>query len=132
LWVLLGRHQVASLVATAVDFGVMAAMVQLLHLRPDLATFVGAACGGITNFQLGRRWIFEAEHEGAAPQALRYAVVSGASAGWNALGVHGLHHRLGMNYLAARVLVAVAVSFLWNFSMQRYFVFRHPSSEPHR
>lgn len=133
LWVLLGRHQLASLIATAADFGVMVATVELFHLWPAAATFVGAACGGITNFQLGRHWIFEAHHEGAAPQALRYAVVSLASAGWNALGEYGLHHRLGVHYLAARVVVAVAVSFLWNFPMQRTFVFRHQhaSSEPH-
>jgi putative flippase GtrA len=133
LWVLLGRHQVASLIATAADFGVMVAIVELFHLYPAAATFVGATAGGITNFQLGRHWIFEAQHEGAAPQALRYAIVSFASAAWNALGEYGLHHRLGVNYLAARVVVAVAVSFLWNFPMQRFFVFRHQhaASEPH-
>jgi putative flippase GtrA len=50
-------------------------------------------------------------------------VVAGASAGWNALGEHLMHDVVGMEYVLARVLVAIAVSLLWNFPMQRRFVF---------
>ena len=126
LLALLGRHQLASLVSTAVDFGVMVLFVELLGRSPVLGTLAGATCGALTNFQLGRHWIFEAEHEGAAPQALRYAVVSASSAGLNALGEYAAHDLLGVHYLAARALVAIAVSFAWNFPMHRHFVFRRP------
>ncbi len=128
LWTVLGRHQIASIISTAVDFATMILAVELLGRSAVGATFFGATCGAITNFQLGRHWIFEARHEGAAPQAARYAIVSGASAGLNALGEYGAHDVLGLNYLAARALVAVAVSLLWNFPMQRYFVFRQSQS----
>jgi putative flippase GtrA len=123
---LLGRHQLASILSTAVDFGVMVLVVELLGRSPVVGTLAGAACGAITNFQLGRRWIFDAQHEGAAPQALRYSVVSGGSAALNALGEYLAHDVLGIYYLAARALVAVTVSFAWNFPMQRHFVFRRP------
>jgi putative flippase GtrA len=121
---LLGRHQVASIISTAVDFGTMVLAVELLRLSPVLGTGLGATAGAITNFQLGRRWIFEAHGDAVTGQAVRYAMVSGASAGWNALGEWGLHDGLGVHYLAARAVVAVLVSFVWNFPMQRYFVFR--------
>jgi putative flippase GtrA len=126
LLALLGRHQIASILSTAVDFGVMVLVVELLGRSAVVGTLAGATCGALTNFQLGRHWIFEARHEGAAPQALRYAVVSGGSAALNALGEYLAHDVLGIYYLAARALVAVAVSFAWNFPMQRYFVFRRP------
>lgn len=121
---MLGRHQIASIISTAVDFGTMILAVELLGRSAVVATLAGALCGAITNFQLGRHWTFEARHEGAATQAVRYAIISGASAGLNALGEYGAHNVLGLNYLAARGIVAVAVSLLWNFPMQRYFVFR--------
>jgi putative flippase GtrA len=124
LLTLLGRHQIASLVSTAVDFGLMVLAVELLHLPAAIATLLGATCGAITNFQLGRHWIFEARHEGAGSQAVRYALVSGASAGLNALGEYAAHDVLGLQYLAARAIVAVAVSLFWNFPMHRHFVFR--------
>ncbi len=127
---MLGRHQLASIVSTAVDFGVMVLVVEVLKRSPVFGTLVGATCGAVTNFQLGRHWTFEARHEGAAPQALRYAGVSGASAAWNALGEYVAHNLLGVPYLLARAIVAVAVSFGWNFPMQRYFVFRDGNERP--
>lgn len=128
LLALLGRHQIAALISTAVDFAIMVLAVELAGLRPFLATLIGAASGGFTNFQLGRRWIFRAEGESAAPQAVRYVLVSAASAGLNGLGVYVAHDVAGIPYLAARAIVAVAVSLLWNFPMHRHFVFRRPAS----
>jgi len=128
---LFGRHNIASIITTAVDFGVMTLCVELFHLTAVVATLVGATCGAVTNFQLGRRWIYDARHGHVGHQALRYVLVSASSAGLNALGEYGLHGRLGVQYILARAVVAVTVSMLWNFPMQRYFVFRSPS-KPHR
>ena len=121
----LGRHQIASVVSTAVDFGTMVLAVELLAVSPVTGTVAGASLGAVTNFQLGRHFTFGARHEHAGVQAVRYAIVSAASAAWNALGEHVLHNVLGVQYFWARTLVAVAVSLLWNFPLQRYFVFRH-------
>jgi putative flippase GtrA len=120
----LGRHQIASLISTVVDFGTMVLLVELLHRSAVLGTMAGATFGALTNFELGRHWTFRADKAHVAPQALRYALVSAASAALNALGEYGLHDRLGVQYFAARAVVAVAVSLLWNFPLQRHFVFR--------
>lgn len=121
-----GRHQVAALISTAVDFAVMVLCVSGLGAAPSIGTAIGATAGGVTNFMLGRHWTFEAGEGAAAPQALRYAFVSGASRGWNTLGEWVLSERIGVQYVLARLVVALAVSVLWNFPMQRYFVFRDP------
>ncbi len=121
----LGRHQIASIVSTAVDFGTMVLAVELLGLSPVTGTMAGATFGAVTNFQLGRHFTFGARRDHAGHQALRYALVSAASAGLNALGEHGLHGVLGVQYFWARTVVAVAVSLFWNFPLQRHFVFRH-------
>ncbi len=126
-WKTLGRHQVGSIVATFVDFGLMTLLVVLGVCGATPATAFGASLGAVTNFTLGRTWIFAAQSGAAAPQALRYALVSGASAGLNAFGEHISHDRLGMQFLLARALVAVVVSLVWNFPLQRAFVFRSTS-----
>jgi len=119
---LLGRHQMASVVATALDFGTMTVLVELGVLSPAFATLAGAMFGAVVNFLLGRR-IFRATSRSATPQAFRYAMVSTASAAFNATGVYVLHQHLGAQYLLARVCVSVVVSILWNFPLQRHFVF---------
>jgi putative flippase GtrA len=120
----LGRHQIGALVATAVDFGTMIFCVERLGLSAVFATAVGATLGAVTNFSLGRSWIFRRHSGRLEAQAARYALVSAGSAGWNSLGEHVVHDLAHVQYVVARVLVAVAVSLLWNFPMHRRFVFR--------
>lgn len=117
------KHQVSSLVATAIDFGTMTALVELHLTTPVAATILGASLGAVTNFTLGRRWTFGATHEHPASQAVRYAVVSGGSALLNALGEYFVHDRLGGQYLVARAVVSLFVSLAWNYPLQRRFVF---------
>lgn len=129
LWTTLGRHQLGAVAATAIDFAAMIAVVERLGFSPVAGTVVGASLGAITNFLLGRVWVFRRHSGHWAGQGWRYAVVAGASAGWNALGEHLVHDVAGMQYVLARVLVAIVVSLLWNFPMQRRFVFREGRAE---
>ncbi len=122
----LGKHQVAAFVATAVDFVVMIALVELAGASPVLATVAGATCGAITNFSLGRTAVFAATHDRVHAQAVRYALVSATSLGLNALGVYVLAVMFSAHYVAARVVTSLLVSVAWNFPLQRHFVFRRP------
>jgi putative flippase GtrA len=118
------RHQAGAIASTLVDFTVMIACVSLARLPPAAGTAIGAACGGVTNFFLGRRWIFQKKDEGAHHQAARYALVSATSLILNTLGEHVLAGIEHVQYVIARMGVALAVSVLWNYPMQRSFVFR--------
>ena len=123
LWRLLGRHQVGAITATAVDFLVMVALVEILRAPPALAAALGAMAGAATNFVLGRRWVFRVRSAAVLAQAGRYAAVSAAGAGWNALGEYLLHDAGHVGYVLARALVAIAVGLAWNFPLQRRFVY---------
>jgi putative flippase GtrA len=119
----LARHQAGAAVATAVDYGVMITLVSLAGAAPEIGTAVGAACGGITNFTVGRRWVFRATQRDPYPQAGRYAAVSLGSLLLNTCGMHFVASLLHVQYVAARVIVSIFVSLFWNFPMQRTFVF---------
>ncbi len=123
-WRTLGRHQVGATAATVVDFGAMILLVEVLHIRPEVATAIGATLGGITNFTLGRAWIFRGQSGHVAGQAARYAMVSAVGAAMNTAGEDIVHGRAHVQYIVARALVAIAVSLMWNFPMQREFVFQ--------
>ena len=127
-WGLLGRHQIAALLATVVDFAVMIAAVEFAHVGPAAGTALGALVGAAANFSLGRRWIFDSTAERMFPQAVRYAVVSGTSLALNSIGEYAAAERIGVPYIAARLCVSLVVSLLWNFPMQRHVVF---AAQPH-
>jgi putative flippase GtrA len=117
------RHQAGSVVATIVDYTVMIGLVSVAGAAPTAGTAIGAASGGAVNFLLGRRWIFRSTGAHAAPQAGRYAIVSFGSLVLNTCGVHVLADILHYHYVAARLAVSFLVSLLWNFPLQRTFVF---------
>ena len=117
------RHHAASVAATVVDYLVMVLGVEVLHLRPVAATPIGAFCGAVTNFTLGRRFTYQRTDVPAAGQAWRYAIVSGASLGLNTAGMYLFHDVVHIEYLLARVITSVIVSNAWNYPMQRFFVF---------
>lgn len=124
---LLSQHQLSSLVATGVDYCVMIACVSLFGLSPVIGTVIGALCGAVTSFTLGRRWVFDARQGNWRGQALRYAAVSALSLCGNA-GGEWLLVRLGLQYILARVITSMVVGIGWNFPMHRHFVFR-PDAE---
>jgi putative flippase GtrA len=111
-----------ALLATAVDHAVMIAAVRAAGLAPAPATAIGALCGAVVAFALGRRWVFGAAGDAMVAQALRYGVVSALSLGFNVVG-EALLVRAGVHYFVARVLVALAVGLGWNFPLQRRWVF---------
>ena len=104
----------------------MIGAVQIAGLTPVQGTAVGASVGALANFVLGRIWIFRRRWGGLGSQAIRYAAVAAASAMWNTLGEHLVHDVMHVQYIVARALVSIAVSLIWNFPMQRRFVFREP------
>ena len=55
----LGRHQLAGLAATVVDYGSFVVLVELVHLWPEVATADRRRAGGaVTNFTLSRHLVF--------------------------------------------------------------------------
>jgi putative flippase GtrA len=122
---LLGKHQLASAVTTAIDFAAMIVLVSVVGISAEAGTACGAGTGAVVNFTIGRHFTFRATGGAAHGQAVRYALVSAASLGLNTLGVHLIILVVAPHfYVVARAVTATLVSFLWNFPMHRYFVFR--------
>ena len=117
------RHDASAIAATAVDYVVMIALVELVGVRPVSATAIGALAGAITSFSLGRHFTFRAAAEPASSQAWRYGLVSGISLGLNTAGEYLFLHVVGLQYLVARVITSIIVSNGWNYPMYRSFVF---------
>ena len=103
----------------------MIGLVELFRFSPVMGTVVGAAAGGVTSFTLGRHYTYRSLSDGVSGQVFRYALVSGASLGLNALGEHLILSVLASHYILGRILVATTVNNAWNFPMQKLFVFVH-------
>jgi putative flippase GtrA len=118
------KAQVASLLGTGVDFLVTISCVEVLHSWYVLATVLGNVAGGITNFHLGRHFVFHASQASSSAQGRRYFLVWLGSMGLNAAGVYLFTQVLQLNYLHSKILVSLLVGLGFNYLLQRYFVFK--------
>lgn len=118
----------AGALATAADYMLVIALVELSGLSPVFATALGCLLGAVVNFTFNR--VITYRRPGAVgPQAARYGLVSGSSALLNAGGVAvlALHP---LDYRLAWWLVRGAVWLFWNFPLQRSYVFARPAELP--
>ena len=118
------RNTIVSIFTTALDFGVLAALVELLHANYVFATFCGTVVGALSNFFLNRHWSFEATHITPQTQLVRFVPVQAGSSALQTLGVWLFTERARLPYLASKLVVAVLVYLFWNYPMNRWFIFR--------
>ena len=119
----LGRSVVTSIFTTAVDFGTMLGLVELFHVDYVVATFVGTIVGFLANFAINRHWAFEAHAGAIGWQFVRVLPVQAGSTGLQTLGVWIFGRFLGLRYWVAKIVVSALVYLLWNYPMNRFFVF---------
>lgn len=116
------RHQAATLVATACDFAVYAALALGARAPAPASALVGAATGAVVHFTLARARVFPGARAGAlGGQASRYAASAALIALANAGGVALLAGALGP--MPARVATSVVVALLVSWPLHRYWVF---------
>ena len=122
------KAQAASIIATIVDFVVTILLVKLLGLHDDVsmtaAAATGTIVGGITNFIIGREWVFAATHQTRTIQAARYFIVWTGNLLLNAAGVYVLIHFGNIDIVLSKVIVSVLIGFSYNYFLQKRYVFR--------
>lgn len=117
------KAQCSAWVATAIDFGVTLLLSELCGLWYGYATFAGAFAGGCSNCFINYRWVFHAFGQKKKYVAIRYLIVWWVSIVLNTVGTCQLTETLRIDFVIAKAIVAALVAVLWNYQMQRVFVF---------
>lgn len=116
--------QAAAFIGTVVDFIIVYVLTEWAGLWYVASNAIGATCGAITNFLLGRYWVFISTESKIHHQAFRYALVSAGSVILNTLGVYLLTEFTSLHYMYSKVIVAVFIAFFYNFVLQKNFVYK--------
>lgn len=130
------RSAVSSQCAGWVDMFIGFALFAWAGFSPAFATAIGAICGGVVNCIINYRFTFHAVGVDWRAVIVKYIMVWAASAALNTYGTDGMYYLIsdwnwlediGFKrdgyYAVARIFIAIAVSWFWNFPMQRYFVY---------
>lgn len=98
--------------------------------------FWALACGGvvgaIVNFSLNRYWTFRdkdvAYRSSLRSQVLKFAMTVVGSILLKYLGTYVLEHYAGIDYKIGKLISDLFVSVLFNYTLQRFWVFRKEKS----
>ena len=120
-----GKAESSAILASAADFGLTIFLVRALGVWYARASFFGALMGGIVNCYVNYRWVFDKQKQRKPFIALKYLFVWSFSILFNTAGTCFFTVLSGMNFIIVKAVVAIIVAILWNFQMQRVFVFRN-------
>ena len=118
------RNSITSIFTTALDFGVLTGLVEIVHVHYVIAVFLGTVAGALSNFLINRYWSFEAADRGAHWQLVRFLPVQAGSSGLQTVGVWLVTSHWHLAYYWSKVVVSIGVYLCWNYPMNRWFVFR--------
>lgn len=118
------KAQASSALSTAVDFTVTVLLKELLGTYYLAASITGTICGGITNFLLGRNWVFASREQEITLQMLRYFLVWGGSLILNAVIVFIGTDFLEIKYWVSKIIASLIVGIGYNYVLQKVFVFK--------
>ncbi|MFT4096536.1 MAG: GtrA family protein [Rhodoblastus sp.] len=110
-----------GLATIAMHYGVLVALVQLLHVAPVPATLCGYVAGGFVSYTLNRAHVFETERNHVA--AL-WRFVGVAAVGFVLTGIfmHIFVDRFGAPYIPAQ-LVTTGIVMFWSFFGHKFWTF---------
>lgn len=131
------RSIASSQAASWVDMAVRFVLFAWVNLTPFLSTACGCVAGGVVNCIINYRFTFHSTGTSVKAVAVKYALVWAGSLLLNSGGTQLLYQGLqkwhwletiGFKpdgyYVAATLVVSLIVSWMWNFLLQRYFVYR--------
>lgn len=116
------RFAVVGVIATAVHYSILTALVEIGHVNKIAATTIGYVFGTIVSYVLNRRFTFEARGTPVMKSFAKYALLYGIGALLNA-AIFGALVQAGLYYLLAQV-IATGIVLFWNFLGARFVVFR--------
>jgi putative flippase GtrA len=122
------RSIVTSIFSTAVDFATLLLLDKVIDYR--LATAIGTVVGFLTNFTINRYWAFEASEGALHWQFVRVLPVQAGSTLWQTLGMWLAVGSLGLHLTVAKIIVSAVVYLVWNYPMNRHFVFGGKPAQP--
>ncbi len=137
------RSIVSSQAASWIDVLLGFMLFALLGFSPLVSAAIGAIAGGIVNCIINYRFTFHAEGCSRKAVAVKYTLIWIGSVLLNSFGTDGvfdlltewhISERFAASsqtcYAIARLSVSLIVSLLWNFGLQRVFVYRRTPFDP--
>lgn len=126
------KAQVSAFLGGILDYGIMIACTELLHIHYTISIAIGGVIGAVVNFSINRYWTFNANQANSSPvgfQLAKFIFVVAGSIALKSSGTYLLSNLLRLDYKISRIIVDIIVSLGFNYVLQKYWVFKKTAPE---
>ena len=118
------RSQLSAFLGGICDYSMMILLTQYGHIFYAFSIVISGSCGAVINFSINRYWTFRITNVSAARQLQKFVFVVMGSIALKSSGTYLLTELLKLDYRISRLCVDAVVALAFNFTLQRYWVFK--------
>lgn len=118
------KAQFSAFTGGTVDYLTMIFCVEVLSMSVGHAIMISGVIGAVVNFSINRYWTFRQEAKPLQDQLWKFVMVVMGSIFLKSQGTPLLTEWTGIDYKITRLMVELVVSLGFNFTLQKYWVFR--------
>lgn len=118
------RAQLSAFIGGLSDFGIYTFCYTVLKFTAPFSNVISGSLGAIVNFTINRYWSFGNTQKSIGSQLWKFIIVVVGSITLKSLGIHLLVDIWHLHFLLSKLIVEVIVSLGFNYTLQRFWVFK--------
>lgn len=122
------KAQVSAFIGGVSDYAIMVFITEVFHVHYTISIAIGGIIGAIINFGLNKTWTFRTKNipykNSIYKQMIKFVLVVVNSILLKSSGTYLITTFLHIDYKISRIMVDLVVSLLFNYTLQRYWVFK--------
>ena len=119
------KAQLSAFIGGIADYLIMIFLTEYAGLFYTRSIIISGMLGAVVNFSLNRYWAFKSVDETKRKQLARFVFVVLGSIALKSSGTYIVTEYLKLDYRISRLCVDAVVSLAFNFTLQKYWVFKN-------
>jgi putative flippase GtrA len=129
-----GKAQLSAFIGGVVDYLLMIFFTEVFGIHYTISIGISGIIGAVVNFSLNRKWSFYSKtikySHTRSRQLFRFVFVVLNSIVLKSAGTYLFTTLLNIDYKISRVMTDLLVSLLFNYTLQKHWVFRKEKQPP--
>jgi len=122
------KAQVSAFIGGITDYLIMVFFTEVFHVHYTISIVIGGIIGAVVNFSLNNKWSFHTKDipykNSMRKQLIRFIFVALNSIFLKSTGTYAITTYMMIDYKISRIIVDLFVSIGFNYTLQRFWVFK--------
>ncbi|HIY76207.1 MAG TPA: GtrA family protein [Candidatus Sphingobacterium stercorigallinarum] len=118
------KAQLSAFLGGMTDLGIYTLCYTVLLYTAPVSNVISGSLGAVMNFVINRHWSFKVTERSVGSQLWKFIIVVIGSITLKTFGIYILVDCWFWHFLASKLIVELVVSLGFNFTLQKFWVFK--------